>query len=85
VRIHSNQDLRNLYAQLGHVLRKQCPGSQVGLLCSDFGLLGQTHFSFQTRLSFLNGGLPVEYSTAVISPEKNEQSGKSQSRIDDAA
>jgi 23S rRNA (guanine2445-N2)-methyltransferase / 23S rRNA (guanine2069-N7)-methyltransferase len=67
LRIHSNQDLRNLYAQLGNVLRKNFPEWQVGLLCSDYKLITQTRLPFSASLSFLNGGLPVKYSIASIS------------------
>jgi putative N6-adenine-specific DNA methylase len=66
LRIHSNQDLRNLYAQLGNVLRKSFPEWQVGLLCSDYKLISQTRLPFNTNISFLNGGLPVKYSIASI-------------------
>jgi 23S rRNA G2445 N2-methylase RlmL len=58
-RVSSNKDLRNLYAQLGNVLRATCPNWQVGILCSDRVLLGQTGLSLDTSLRLVNGGLPV--------------------------
>ncbi|PKN92713.1 MAG: hypothetical protein CVU44_13725 [Chloroflexi bacterium HGW-Chloroflexi-6] len=58
-RVSSNKDLRNLYAQLGNVLRATCPNWQVGILCSDRLLLGQTGLSLDTSLRLINGGLPV--------------------------
>lgn len=58
-RVSANKDLRNLYAQLGNVLRAQCPGWQVGLLSSELSLLGQTGLGLDTRLRLVNGGLPV--------------------------
>jgi 23S rRNA G2445 N2-methylase RlmL len=59
VRVSSSHDLRNLYAQLGNVLRRQCPGWQVSILCNDLRLLGQTGLKLDTSLSFINGGIPV--------------------------
>ena len=59
VRVSANKDLRNLYAQLGHVLREYCPGWHVTILCSDRVLLGQTGLQLDTSLSLINGGLRV--------------------------
>ncbi|HEY0133848.1 MAG TPA: hypothetical protein VGB85_07205 [Nannocystis sp.] len=59
VRVGKRGPLRDLYAQLGHVLRDRCPGARVALLCGDdlwhhCGLpLGITHH-------LKNGGLPVQ-------------------------
>ena len=59
LRVSANKDLRNLYAQLGNVLRAHCPGWNVAILCSDRVLLGQTGLSLDTSLSLVNGGLRV--------------------------
>jgi putative N6-adenine-specific DNA methylase len=59
MRISEGKDLRNLYAQFGNVLRKQCPGWQVAVLCNDRVLLGQMHLELDTSLGFVNGGIPV--------------------------
>ncbi len=60
VRVSSNKDLRNLYAQFGNVLRQKCPGWQVAILCNDLRLLGNTGISLDTSLSLVNGGLRVK-------------------------
>jgi len=59
LRVSANQDLRNLYAQLGNVLRARCPGWQVAILCSDLKLLGQTRLNLDTTFSSVNGGVGV--------------------------
>jgi putative N6-adenine-specific DNA methylase len=58
-RVSASQDLRNLYARFGTVLREQCPGWMVGILSSDRALLGQTGLKLDTGMSLMNGGLPV--------------------------
>ena len=59
LRVSANKDLRNLYAQLGNVLRLQCPGWYTAILCSDLKLLGHIGFSLDTSLSLVNGGVRV--------------------------
>ena len=59
VRASANQDLRNLYAQLGHVLRRHCPGWQIAILCNDRKLLAQTGLRLDTSFASVNGGIPV--------------------------
>lgn len=59
VRVSADKDLRNLYAQLGHVLRLRCPGWQVALLCSSLPLLHQMRMPLDTSRSWVNGGLRV--------------------------
>lgn len=59
IRISAGSDLRNLYAQLGKVLRAQCPGWRVGILCSDTTLLAQTGLSLDTQCSMVTGGIKV--------------------------
>lgn len=58
-RVRGGPDLRNLYAQLGRVLRERCPGLQAAILCSDRMLLGQTGLQLDTSVSFVNGGIHV--------------------------
>jgi len=67
-RVSANQDLRNLYAQLGNVLRAQCPGWNVSILSSDPALLGQTRLRLETSVRLINGGLPVLLGQAKIPP-----------------
>ena len=65
----SGGDLRDLYAQLGHVLRAQCVGWQVGLLCGDEALARATglRYDLGRSLHLLNGGLPVDFLQARVS------------------
>ncbi len=66
LRIQSNHDLRNLYAQFGHVLRRVCPGWRLGVLCNDLRLLGQIGFSLDTNLKWINGGLQVRFALGQV-------------------
>lgn len=66
VRISHNQDLRNLYAQFGNVLRARCQGWQVAFLCSDDRLATQTRLNFHEGLSLINGGIPVKLYRATV-------------------
>ncbi len=66
VRVSQNQDLRNLYAQFGNVLRAQCTGWQVAFLCSDDRLATHTGLIFQPGLSLVNGGIPVKLNRGVV-------------------
>lgn len=59
IRVSAGLDLRNLYAQLGNVLRARCPGWQAGILCSDRNLLAQTRLSLETEIGFVTGGVRV--------------------------
>ncbi len=60
VRVSEGKDLRNLYAQLGNVLRAQCPGWQTAVLCNDPALIGQMRVVGKPVLAFSNGGVPVK-------------------------
>ena len=66
LRISEGQDLRNLYAQFGNVLRKHCPGWQVAVLCNDPILLGQMQLKLDTSLGFVNGGISVRVARGVV-------------------
>ncbi len=66
VRVSAAQDLRNLYAQFGHVLRAHCPGWQVAFLCNDPQLIGQTRLRLDTSLAWINGGLRVRLARGVV-------------------
>ena len=59
MRISEGKDLRNLYAQFGNVLRLNCPGWNMAVLCNDPVLLGQMHLELDTSLGFVNGGIAV--------------------------
>lgn len=59
LRINDNKDMRNLYAQFGNILRERCTGWQVLFLCNDLKLATQTRLRLKKRISFSNGGIPV--------------------------
>ena len=58
-RVSPGKDLRNLYAQLGNVLRRSCPDWDVAVLCNDLVLLGQMRLELDTSVGFVNGGISV--------------------------
>lgn len=60
VRVSSQKDLRNLYAQFGNVLRLKCPGWKFAVLCSDERLFSHSGLSAETSLALTNGGLRVK-------------------------
>jgi putative N6-adenine-specific DNA methylase len=66
VRINEGKDLRNLYAQFGNVLRRQCPGWNVAVLCNDPVLLGQMQMQLDTSQGFINGGIGVRVAKGVV-------------------
>lgn len=59
MRVSSTHDLRNLYAHLGDVLRQQCSGWNYAILSNDDQLITQLRLPRSSRLSLVNGGLPV--------------------------
>ena len=67
VRVQTSRDLRDLYAALGNVLRRSCPGWQYGILSSSPELIHQTRLQIDSELPLLNGGLPVRFYTGRIS------------------
>ncbi len=64
-RISSNKDLRNLYAQMGNILRKKCPGWRTAILTGDPNLLRQTRLDLELTVSTYNGGIPVRLGVGV--------------------
>jgi putative N6-adenine-specific DNA methylase len=59
MRIRSNKDIRNLYAQLGNTAKLYCQNWQVGILSSDPTLFSQLGFAVDTSVHFSNGGINV--------------------------
>jgi putative N6-adenine-specific DNA methylase len=59
LRVKSNKDLRNLYAQFGNVLRNHCHGWNTAILCSDQSLLSQVGVKLDKSIRFANGGINV--------------------------
>ena len=66
LRISANKDLRNLYAQLGNVLRVKCSGWHVGVLCSDSRLLNNLGLHLDTSISLINGGVKVKLARGIV-------------------
>ncbi len=60
LRISSNKDIRNLYAQFGNVLREKFQGWNVIFLCNSVNLANQTKLKPKSLLSFSNGGINVQ-------------------------
>lgn len=65
-RINTNKDLRNLYAQLGNVVRTNCMNWNIAILCSDQRLLAQTKIRLEPTLKFSNGGIGVILGKGII-------------------
>jgi putative N6-adenine-specific DNA methylase len=65
-RVRGGPDLRDLYAQLGNVLRDRCPGWVVTILSSDRTLLAQTGLKLESSLTTSNGGIDVVVARGVI-------------------
>jgi len=66
VRVGDRGRLRDLYAQLGHVLRAKCPGWEVAMLTAHPSLEGQTGLGLEPRFSTENGGLRVRLMRARV-------------------
>jgi len=58
-RVGDRKRLRDLYAQVGNVLRAKCPGWELAMLTAHPELDHQTRLALETRLSTENGGLRV--------------------------
>ncbi len=66
-RVSEGKDLRNLYAQLGNVLRDRCQGWSLAVLSNDLILLGQIGFKLDTTLTLSNGGINVRLARGTVS------------------
>ena len=66
LRTGSQRDLRDLYARFGDVLRTNCPGWHVAVLCSDPRLVQNTGLKLKDRLTLVSGGLPVRMVGGVV-------------------
>jgi putative N6-adenine-specific DNA methylase len=67
VRVSAHRDLRNLYAQIGNVLRARCPGWNVAVLCNSMALLRHSGLTFDRSMALSNGGLRVRLAIGKIS------------------
>jgi len=66
VRLRKTNDLRNLYAQLGKVLRTRCLGWRVTVLCDRIQLIRSTGLEFEKGISLMNGGLKVRLLRSLV-------------------
>lgn len=66
LRTKAKQDLRNLYAQFGRVLRTKCPGWQVTMLCSSVQLLHHTGLELDKGIPLMNGGIRVSLAKGTV-------------------
>jgi putative N6-adenine-specific DNA methylase len=62
--------LRNLYAQLGNVLRAKCPGWRFALLSADPALERQLRFRLESILRTSNGGIDVRVVAGEIPADR---------------
>ena len=66
VRMGERDRLRNLYAQLGNVLRAKCPGWRLALLSAEPVLEQQLQFRMEPILRTSNGGIDVRVVTGEV-------------------
>jgi putative N6-adenine-specific DNA methylase len=65
-RVGERDRLRNLYSQLGKVLREKCPGWTVALLSADAGLDSRLGVQLTPALKTRNGGIAVRAAIGVV-------------------
>lgn len=62
VRVHSNKDLRDLFARFGSILLNSFSGWQVGVLSNDPVMTGNLALPDpDVEWQFINGGIPVKF------------------------
>ena len=66
VRVGESAPLRNLYAQLGKVLRDRAAGWSLAMLTADRALERQVGIAFTDALRTSNGGIPVRLVTGTV-------------------
>ena len=65
-RVSARSEVRNLYAQLGNVVRAKCAGWTIGLLSADRAMEAQLKLPLSEAVRFRNGGIPVRLMRATI-------------------
>ena len=65
-RVGERDSLRNLYSQLGKVLKAKCPGWEVALLSADSHLDSRLGMRLATLLKTRNGGIAVRAAAGVV-------------------
>ncbi|HEX5437251.1 MAG TPA: hypothetical protein VFW98_08825 [Gemmatimonadaceae bacterium] len=76
VRVGERDRLRNLYAQLGNVARRKCPGWTLALLSADARLDAQLAIPLEEVLRTRNGGIPVHLARGEVDGDKAMGSGR---------
>jgi putative N6-adenine-specific DNA methylase len=66
VRVSKTNDLRNLYAQFGKVMRAKCPAWQVTMICDRVQFIRNTRLDFDKGIPTMNGGLKVRLVRALV-------------------
>jgi putative N6-adenine-specific DNA methylase len=66
LRTKANQDLRNLYAQFGKVLRAKCPEWHVTLLCGSIQMIHHTGLELDKGIPLMNGGIRVRLAKGTV-------------------
>ena len=66
VRLSEDQDVRNLYARFGSVIRAKCPGWRVAMLTGHLQLQRAVGLSFDEGVALVNGGLRVRLFRAAV-------------------
>ncbi|MBA2458045.1 MAG: hypothetical protein H0V43_03700 [Gemmatimonadales bacterium] len=66
VRVGERVRLRNLFAQLGNVARRRCPGWRIAFLSAHAELERQTGLPLEPRFATLNGGIRVRLVQGTI-------------------
>jgi putative N6-adenine-specific DNA methylase len=84
VRVGEHDRLRNLYAQLGNVLRARCAGWQIALVSADPALERQLRIPVETILRTSNGGIKVRIVAGAV-PMSRVRRPKSETPPDTAA
>jgi 23S rRNA G2445 N2-methylase RlmL len=66
VRVSQTNDLRNLYAQFGKVMRAKCPGWRVTMICDRVQFIRNTGLEFDQGIPTMNGGLKVRLVRSLV-------------------
>jgi putative N6-adenine-specific DNA methylase len=66
VRVSKTNDLRNLYAQFGKVMRAKCPGWRVTMICDRVQFIRNTGLDFDKGIPTMNGGLKVRLVRSLV-------------------
>jgi len=74
VRVGEKGPLRNLYAQLGNLVRAKAPGWTIALLSADRRLESQTRLDLRERFATRNGGIAVRLMVGRVAGSERQTS-----------